>query len=238
MAKVLLIEDDTAVAQALMLGLRRLDHEVEHLPDGNRDLDGPVRRNEVLILDLGLPGRDGFDICRTIAAEHRLPILVLTARSDDIDVVASLESGADDYVTKPVTPRVLDARIKALLRRAGHGGAGNEPMRRDVTTIGDLQIDMDSLEVRRADRPVDLTPTELRMMVAFARHPDRVLTRDELFELAWASDFRGDSRVVDTAIQRLRGKLENDPKNPTRLLTVRGFGYRLRSRGRDERSAH
>lgn len=224
MAKVLLVEDDTAVAQALMLGLRRLDHEVEHLPDGNRDLLEPLQRNEILILDLGLPGRDGFDICRTVAAQHRLPILVLTARSDDIDVVASLEAGADDYVTKPVSPRVLDARIKALLRRVAPA-TGGAP--RSVTSLGDLEIDEDSLEVRRGGRLLDLTPTELRMMVAFARNAGRVLTRDELFERVWESDFRGDSRVVDTTVQRLRGKLERDPKNPTVLITVRGFGYRL-----------
>lgn len=228
MANVLLIEDDTAIAQALMLGLRRLDHDVEHLPDGNRDLVEPVLRNDVLVLDLGLPGRDGFDICRTIAAQHRVPILVLTARSDDIDVVASLEAGADDYVTKPVSPRVLDARIKALLRRAGKAGtAGDQPPAHAVTTIGDLQIDEESLEVRRDGQILELSPTELRMLVAFARSSGRVLSRDILFERVWGSDFRGDSRVVDTTVQRLRAKIENDPRNPTVLLTVRGFGYRL-----------
>ncbi|GGB36135.1 DNA-binding response regulator [Flexivirga endophytica] len=227
MAKVLLIEDDTSVAQALMLGLRRLDHEVEHLPDGNRDLLEPVRRNEILVLDLGLPGRDGFDICRTVAAQHELPILVLTARSDDIDVVASLEAGADDYVTKPVSPRVLDARIKALLRRAAR--AGEEPVTqpRAVSRIGDLEVDEDTMEVRRSGAVLDLTPTELRMMVVFARNANRVLSRDELFERVWGSDFRGDSRVVDTTMQRLRAKVEADPRNPSCLLTVRGFGYRL-----------
>lgn len=228
MAKVLLIEDDTAVAQALMLGLRRLDHDVEHLPDGNRDLDEPIRRSDILILDLGLPGRDGFDICRTVAAERLLPILVLTARSDDIDVVASLESGADDYVTKPVSPRVLDARIKALLRRAAQGSpaTGRTPAR-VVTTVGDLQIDEESLEVRRAGQVLELSPTEMRMIIAFARNLGRVLSRDALFERVWGSDFRGDSRVVDTTVQRLRGKIENDPKTPAVLITVRGFGYRL-----------
>lgn len=228
MANVLLIEDDTAVAQALMLGLRRLDHDVEHLPDGNRDLAQPLRRNDVLILDLGLPGRDGFDICRTVAAEQLLPILVLTARSDDIDIVASLEAGADDYVTKPVSPRVLDARIKALLRRANspRPAAGEEPARASVI-VADLEIDEESLEVRRAGQLLELSPTEMRMMVTFARNPGRVLSRDTLFERVWGSDFRGDSRVVDTTVQRLRGKIETDPKHPAVLITVRGFGYRL-----------
>ncbi|MFC6706960.1 response regulator transcription factor [Flexivirga alba] len=228
MAKVLLIEDDTAVAQALMLGLRRLDHDVEHLPDGNRHLGESIRRNDVLVLDLGLPGRDGFDICRTVAAEQLLPILVLTARSDDIDVVASLESGADDYVTKPVSPRVLDARIKALLRRAGRSGRSTGGTQaRTVITAGDLQIDEESLEVRRAGQLLELSPTEMRMMITFTRNAGRVLSRDTLFEHIWGSDFRGDSRVVDTTVQRLRGKIETDPKNPAVLITVRGFGYRL-----------
>lgn len=227
MANVLLIEDDTSIAQALMLGLRRLDHDVEHLPDGNRDLIEPVLRNDVLVLDLGLPGRDGFDICRTIAAQHQLPILVLTARSDDIDIVASLEAGADDYVTKPVSPRVLDARIKALLRRAGNADPAGRSAAHLVTTVGDLRIDEESLEVRRGGQTLELSPTELRMLVAFAHNQGRVLSRDLLFERVWGSDFRGDSRVVDTTVQRLRAKIENDPKNPTVLVTVRGFGYRL-----------
>lgn len=203
---------------------------MQHLPDGNRDLSVPLRDNDILVLDLGLPERDGFDICRTVAADHALPILVLTARSDDIDVVASLESGADDYVTKPVSFRVLDARIKAVLRRAGPAtsrqdvGQGDRP---STTTVGDIRIDVDALEVRRGGEVVELTPTEMRVMVAFAAAPGRVLTRDALFERAWGSDFRGDSRVVDTTVQRLRGKLEPDPRNPTVLLTVRGFGYRL-----------
>lgn len=228
MARVLLIEDDTAVAQALMLGLRRLDHEVEHLPDGNRELVEPVERNDILVVDLGLPGRDGFDICRTVAAQHRLPILVLTARSDDIDVVAGLEAGADDYVTKPVSPRVLDARIKALLRRAHPAAPTPDRLpEHQVTVVGDLRIDEESLEVRRDGRVLDLSPTEMRMLVTFAHNRGRVLSRDVLFEQVWGSDFRGDSRVVDTTVQRLRAKIENDPKNPTALLTVRGFGYRL-----------
>lgn len=228
MANVLLIEDDTAIAQALMLGLRRLDHDVEHLPDGDRDLTEPVLRNDVLVLDLGLPGRDGFDICRMIAAQHQLPILVLTARSDDIDIVASLEAGADDYVTKPVSPRVLDARIKALLRRAGNTDpAGGRTSAHAVLTVGELRIDEESLEVRRSGQLLELSPTELRMLVAFAHNRGRVLSRDVLFERVWGSDFRGDSRVVDTTVQRLRAKIEGDPRNPTVLITVRGFGYRL-----------
>lgn len=228
MANVLLIEDDTAIAQALMLGLRRLDHDVEHLPDGDRDLIEPVLRNDVLVLDLGLPGRDGFDICRTIAAQHQLPILVLTARSDDIDIVASLEAGADDYVTKPVSPRVLDARIKALLRRSGNPDPdGGRAPAHAVISVGDLRIDEESLEVRRSGQLLELSPTELRMLVAFAHNKGRVLSRDVLFEQVWGSDFRGDSRVVDTTVQRLRAKIENDPRNPTVLVTVRGFGYRL-----------
>ncbi|AKU15403.1 response regulator transcription factor [Luteipulveratus mongoliensis] len=227
MADVLLIEDDTSVAAAVGLGLRRLGHTVEHVPDGRGDLAPLLARNEVIVLDLGLPGVDGYDVCRQVrASEPTFPIVVLTARSDDADIVASLEAGADDYVVKPVTPRVLDARIKAVLRRT-RPPVVTETVHAETVTFGGLSIDHAAMQVYLDDALVALTPTELRTLIALAEHPGRLYSRDELYRIVWGSDHRGDSRAVDTAMQRLRSKIDDDPKRAQFIETVRGFGYRF-----------
>ncbi|MET9328735.1 response regulator transcription factor [Tsukamurella sp. NPDC003166] len=226
MVRLLLIEDDPSIVGALVLSLGRLDHVVEHLGAATDDLEQRVAAVDAVILDVGLPGDDGFAVCRRIRRSSTVPILMLTARSDDIDTVAGLEAGADDYVVKPVSPRVLDARIKAALRRAvpvAPPEAGPAP-----SNDGPLVIDRAGAEVLRDGVPLPLTPTEKRLMYAFADHPGQVLSREQLLALAWNQDFLGDSRLVDNAILRLRPKIDSDD-GPSHIETVRGFGYRFRT---------
>lgn len=223
MVRLLLIEDDPAIVDALTLSLGRLDHVVEHLPASSDDLEERVAGADAVILDLGLPGEDGFAVCRRIRRSSSVPIIILTARSDDIDTVAGLEAGADDYVVKPVGPRVLDARIKAALRRAA-------PAQDDApapSADGPLVVDRAGAEVLRDGAPLPLTPTEKRLMYAFADHPGQVLSREQLLAMAWNQDFLGDSRLVDNAILRLRPKID-PPGGVSHIETVRGFGYRFR----------
>ncbi|MFI0464010.1 response regulator [Saccharopolyspora sp. 5N102] len=217
---VLLIEDDPAVRAGLCLGLRRHGHVVEPAPDG----EGGLRllgAADIVVLDVMLPGIDGFEVCRRIRAAGNLPIIMLTARGDDIDVVSGLEAGADDYVVKPVQARVLDARIKAVLRRNG-GGADQDRERH-----GDLVIDRAALEVSKAGEPVPLTPTELRLLLELSKVPGHVLGRQQLLNLVWEHEFLGDSRLVDACVQRVRMKIEDVPGSPVYIRTVRGFGYRF-----------
>ncbi|GAB3563215.1 response regulator transcription factor [Amycolatopsis endophytica] len=221
MPTVLLIEDDPAVREGLCLGLSRHGHDVEPAEDGERGLSLlATRRPDLVLLDLMLPGIDGFEVCRRIRATGPVPIIMLTARGDDIDVVGGLEAGADDYVVKPVQPRVLDARIKAVLRRGGTAGHDREHH-------GALVIDRAACEVAKNGEPVHLTPTELRLLLELSRVPGRVFSRQQLLELVWEHDYLGDSRLVDACVQRLRAKLEDTPAAPVYVRTVRGFGYRF-----------
>jgi len=218
---VLLIEDDPAVREGLCLGLGRHGHAVETAADGERGLARlTARRPDLVLLDVMLPGIDGFEVCRRIRAAGPVPIIMLTARGDDIDVVGGLEAGADDYVVKPVQPRVLDARIKAVLRRGGTAGHDREHH-------GALVVDRAACEVTKAGDPVHLTPTEMRLLLELSRVPGRVFSRQQLLELVWEHDYLGDSRLVDACVQRLRAKLEDVPAAPVYVQTVRGFGYRF-----------
>jgi two-component system response regulator MtrA len=218
---VLLIEDDAAVREGLELGLTHLGHQVLLAVDGESGLaKAAARRPQVIVLDLMLPGIDGFEVCRRLRAAGTTPIIMLTARSDDLDVVAGLEAGADDYIAKPVQPRVLDARIKAVLRRVMV-----EPNSR--TQYAALSIDREGLVVTKGDHPVDLTPTELRLLLTLSDHPGRVLSREQLLLSVWDQDYLGDSRLVDACVQRLRAKIEEVPSEPVYIQTVRGFGYRF-----------
>ena len=167
-----------------------------------------------------LPGIDGVETARRIRAGSSVPILMLTARDSDLDIVVGLEAGADDYVVKPVEPRVLDARIKALLRRTERRADGAEQW-------GELAISRDTLIVTRSGQPVDLSPTELRLLLVLTSAPGRVFSRLQLLEQVWEQDYLGDSRLVDATVQRLRAKVETDPGAPRFIQTVRGFGYRF-----------
>ncbi|WP_290058379.1 response regulator transcription factor [Amycolatopsis solani] len=221
MPRLLLVEDDQALAEALSLALRALGHDVVHAPTGEQALTA-LAGAEFVLLDVMLPGIDGFEVCRRIRARSRLPIVLLTARGDPIDVVAGLECGADDYVVKPAEPRVLDARIKAIGRRARPA-----TLEAGLLHVGDLAIDPAAMRVTRGGEELALTATEIRLLVEFAEHPNQVLSRQTLLKRVWDYGYVGDSRIVDAAVARLRAKVEDDPANPVLLRTVRGLGYRL-----------
>ncbi|GHH55334.1 response regulator transcription factor [Lentzea cavernae] len=223
MPRVLLIEDDEAVREGLSLALTYQGHTVDAVRTGEEGLDllGSVTP-DVVVLDLMLPGVDGFEVCRRIRASGDLPIIMLTARNDDIDVVAGLEAGADDYVAKPAQARVLEARIRAVLRRS------SAPVTEVVAERhGDLTIDRDGLVVTRFGKPVSLAPTELRLLLELSSSPGRVMSRQQLLGSVWDQGYLGDSRLVDACVQRLRSKIEDDAAAPVYVQTVRGFGYRF-----------
>jgi DNA-binding response OmpR family regulator len=221
MTEVLLVEDDPAARQGLELALRRLGYGVRPAGTGEAALraigEGAA---DVVVLDVMLPGLDGFEVCRRLRRDSDVPVIMLTARGDDLDIVGGLEAGADDYVVKPVEPRVLDARIRAVLRRIVRAGSPAE-------TYGELMIDRASLIVRRAARAVLLTPTELRLLLVLSGSPRQVFSREQLLDLVWEHDYLGDSRLVDACVQRLRAKIEADTSEPRYIQTVRGFGYRF-----------
>jgi DNA-binding response OmpR family regulator len=226
MPRLLLVEDDRALAEALTLALATLGHDVVVAPTGERALEALFTdRLEFgfVLLDVMLPGMDGFEVCRRIRARSRLPLILLTARGDAIDVVAGLECGADDYVVKPAEPRVLDARIKAVGRRAVTASGTSA----GVLRVANLEIDTGAMSVTRGGGELALTATEIRLLVEFAEHPNQALSRQALLKRVWDYGYVGDSRIVDAAVARLRAKIEDDPANPVLLRTVRGLGYRL-----------
>jgi two-component system response regulator MtrA len=221
-ASILLVEDDASVREAVTMALEGDGHRVETAVSGDEALARWRRsRPDLILLDVMLPGADGLEVCRAVRREDQVPIIMLTARSDPIDVVLGLESGADDYVTKPFETRVLLARIKAVLRRQS-----SEPQDR-VMRYGRLLVDPLGMAVTRDDEEVRLTPTELRLLLELARRPGQVFTRDLLLERVWDYSYLGDSRLVDVCVQRLRAKVEDDPAHPTLIQTVRGVGYKL-----------
>jgi DNA-binding response OmpR family regulator len=223
--RILLIEDDPHVREGLEIALRHLGHEVLARGDGEAGI-AAVRASDpdLVVLDVMLPGADGFEVCRRVRAFSAVPIVMLTARSDDMDVVAGLEAGADDYLAKPVQPRVLEAKIKAVLRRVAvttmtpHAGPA---------AFGDLVVDRGSLVVTKGGRHLDLAPMELRLLLELAGSAGLVLSRQQLLASVWGQDYLGDSRLVDACVQRLRAKIEDVPAEPQLLRTVRGFGYRF-----------
>jgi DNA-binding response OmpR family regulator len=223
--RLLLVEDDAVLAETLSRALRALGYEIEVASTGEHALEALFGRHapvDLVLLDVMLPGIDGFEVCRRIRARDTIPVILLTARGDPVDMVVGLEGGADDYVVKPAEPRVLDARVKTILRRV----TSAQP-RRAVLSLGDLEIDSAAMVVTRGGVEVHLTSTELRLLIEFADHPGQVLTRQDLLRRVWDYGYAGDSRLVDAAVARLRAKIEPDPGNPTLLRTIRGLGYRL-----------
>jgi DNA-binding response OmpR family regulator len=217
---VLLVEDDPVIREATQLALERDGFKVTVAQDGLAGLDAyRAQAPDVALLDLMLPGMNGVSLCRQIREEGQTPVIMLSARADPIDVVLGLEAGADDYVTKPFDSTVLVARIRAVVRRMGRVYTEDQVLR-----FGDLEVHRNGLEVRVGARPVELTPTELRLLLCFVDAPGSVLTRDVLLEQVWDYQWGGDSRVVDVHVQRLRAKVGQD-----RIETVRGFGYKLRT---------
>jgi DNA-binding response OmpR family regulator len=220
---VLLVEDDASIREVATLGLEQAGLRVTAVGDGR---EGLTRFREggfgLVLLDVMLPSLDGFEVLREIRRDSGTPIVMLTARSELHDIVVGLELGADDYVTKPFELPELVARIKAVLRRAAPGGDGDSTL-----SVAGLEIDPGGFSVRKGGEEVNLTATEFRLLHELARRPKQVFTRDLLLELVWNYDYLGDSRLVDAAVQRLRAKVEDDPKQPTLIRTVRGVGYRF-----------
>jgi DNA-binding response OmpR family regulator len=222
--KVLLVDDDARLREIVSMALEGEGYRVKgagSAEDAMRLLerDDP----DLLILDVMLPGKDGFELCREIRTKSPLPILMLTAKTDTVDVVVGLESGADDYVTKPFVTKELVARIRALLRRSRDPGSQQQ---RKIT-VGDLEVIPDAAMVTKDGEPVHLTKTEFKLLLTMALRPNQVFTREVLLHQVWEYDYFGDSRLVDVHIRRLRGKIEDDPKEPRIVQTVRGLGYRI-----------
>jgi len=219
---VLIVEDDPRVRRIVQMTLQREGLDVVEADSGETGLERLEERDfDVVLLDLMLPGKDGFEVCREIRRTSNVPIIMVTARGDSHDVVAGLEAGADDYVSKPFVAKELSARIRALARRT------RTPEPRVRLAVGDLEIVPQDGTVIRDGEPVNLTRTEFRLLCELATDPGRVLSREELLERVWGYDYFGDSRLVDVHVRRLRKKVEEDPSNPTVVTTVRGMGYRV-----------
>ncbi|HOA66651.1 MAG TPA: MtrAB system response regulator MtrA [Phycicoccus elongatus] len=218
--RILIVDDDLALAEMLGIVLRNEGLDVTHVADGSSAVAAfRESRPDVVLLDVMLPGIDGLEVCRRIRAESGVPIVMLTAKTDTVDVVLGLESGADDYVVKPFKPQELIARVRARLRR----GDDPEPER---LQIGDLTIDVAGHSVKRDGEPLSLTPLEFDLLVALARKPWQVFTREVLLEQVWGYRHAGDTRLVNVHVQRLRSKVEKDPERPEVVVTVRGVGYK------------
>jgi two-component system response regulator MtrA len=222
--RVLLVEDDASLRESVHLLLERHAFSVVAVPDGFGALEAERAETfDAVLLDLMLPGIGGFDVCREIRRRSSVPIVMLTARAGVADVVTGLELGADDYVTKPFEPRELIARVRAAVRRGG----GDGPLDGAPIVVGELSVDPVAFRAHLRGVELELTATEFRLLTELARNPGRVLTREVLLERVWGYDYLGDSRLVDMAVGRLRAKLEDDPRQPTYVLTVRGVGYRF-----------
>ncbi len=230
--KVLIVEDEPILVETLTYNLRRQGYEVLTAMDGLSALTlARQERPDLIVLDLMLPKLDGLEVCRILRQEMSIPILMLTARADEVDRVVGLEMGADDYLTKPFSMRELLARVKALLRRVRMDRESMEAMaqtgRQETLDLGDLVIDLQRREVRRQGALLHLKPKEYDLLVFLARNSGVVLSRDLILERVWGWDYDGGSRTVDVHIRWLREKIEPDPAHPTRIVTVRGIGYRF-----------
>ncbi|NPC42708.1 MtrAB system response regulator MtrA [Nocardioides sp. zg-1230] len=217
---VLVVDDDASLAEMLSIVLRQEGFDSRIVGRGDVALDAfRDYRPDLVLLDLMLPGKDGIDVCKEIRAESGVPIVMLTAKGDTVDVVVGLESGADDYIVKPFKPKELIARVRARVRR-------NDVTPDEGLTIGDVSIDVAGHSVTRGDEAINLTPLEFDLLVCLARKPWQVFTREVLLEQVWGYRHSADTRLVNVHVQRLRSKVEHDPENPEVVVTVRGVGYK------------
>jgi two-component system response regulator RegX3 len=227
-ARILLVEDEVAIADAIGYALRSEGFEVEAVEDGEEALGAArQRRYDLLVLDLMLPRLSGVEVCRRLREESAVPILMLTAKDAEVHRVVGLESGADDYVTKPFSMPELVARVRAILRRRELDTPGESADA--ALDVGAIHVDLRRYEVTVEGQPVHLTPSELRLLVLLAQEPERVFSRRAIMQHLWQSQFVGDERACDLHVSNLRRKIERDPEQPERLVTVRGAGYALRA---------
>ena len=225
METLLFIEDDDAIRLALSLALEDEGYSVRDAANGADGLASFARQPvDLVLLDLRLPDMSGFEVCRSLRAKSIVPIIIITAQTDTVDMVAGLEAGADDYVTKPVVPKELAARIRSLLRRVH---LQDVPLRDQTSRFGDVELRRDQGVVLKGDTEINLTKTEYRLLCEFADHAGAVLSRDQLLERVWGYEYLGDSRLVDAHVRRLRVKIEDHPDDPQLIVTARGVGYRL-----------
>ncbi len=223
--RILSVEDDERIRTAVKLALEDEGWTVDEAGSGEEAVELFHRSPpDVVLIDIMLPGIDGFELCRTLRRHSDVPIVMVTARNDTHDVVAGLEAGADDYLTKPFAPKELSARIRALLRRIRPISPGHAKL-----TFGDLEIVPEEGKVLRSGQELHLTKTEFRLLCELAQNPGRVFSRESLLDKVWGYDYFGDGRLVDVHVRRLRTKVEADPANPRHVVTVRGLGYRLQS---------
>ena len=222
---LLFIEDDDGIRLALRLALEDEGYTVHEAANGTDGLHQFTQHDvDLVLLDLRLPDMSGFDVCRALRADSIVPIIIITAQTDTHDMVAGLEAGADDYVTKPVVPKELAARIRALLRRVHLLEATAKP---DAVLLGDIELRREQGIVLKNGEEISLTKTEFRLLCEFADHANAVLSRDQLLERVWGYEYLGDSRLVDAHVRRLRLKVEDHPDDPKLIVTARGIGYRL-----------
>ncbi len=221
--RILAVEDDERIREAVKLALEDEGWTVEGAGSGEEAVAAFAHQHpDVVLIDIMLPGIDGFELCRTLRRTSDVPIVMVTARNDTHDVVAGLEAGADDYLTKPFAPKELSARIRALLRRIRPSQPGHERL-----TFGDLELIPEEGKVLLGGREAHLTKTEFRLLCELAENRGKVFSREELLDKVWGYDYFGDGRLVDVHIRRLRTKVEPDPAAPRHVVTVRGLGYRL-----------
>ena len=228
--KILIVEDEMILQETLAYNLKHQGYDVETASDGNDAIEKARLLNpDLILLDIMLPGMDGFEVCRVIRQDMNVPILMLTARDDEIDRVVGLEVGADDYLTKPFSMRELIARVKALLRRVRimKDIAGVEPQTHQVYHFDNLVIDETRKEAALNGQALNLKPKEYDLLLFFGQHIDQALTRELILEKVWGWDYFGDSRTVDVHVRWLREKIEKDPAKPNRIITVRSTGYRF-----------
>jgi two-component system alkaline phosphatase synthesis response regulator PhoP len=226
--KILVVDDEVSILKLVRFNLEKEGFEVECAQDGQIALERAVQwKPDLVVLDWMLPGLDGLEVCRRLRREKRhVPILMLTAKTEEFDKVLGLELGADDYMTKPFSPRELVARVKAILRRV-EALSGEDRERDRVIRVGELFIDPDGYVVTKNREEVDLTPKEFELLHYMVSHRGKVLSRDQLLSAVWNYDFLGDSRIVDVHVSHLREKIEDDSRTPVYIKTVRGVGYKF-----------
>jgi two-component system, OmpR family, response regulator MtrA len=222
---ILVIEDDASLREVIQLGLEAERYRVVAAGDGPSGLEAFAARSpDLVLLDIMLPGLDGFEVCREIRRRSLVPVIMLTARTSTVDVVVGLESGADDYLTKPFQFPELVARIRSVMRRTSGRQEGAKA--HDILHLGPLTVDAEAFSAQKEGREISLTATEFKLLLELVRHRGQVLTRDQLLERVWGYTYLGDSRLVDVHVQRLRAKVEDEPSHPSLILTVRGVGYK------------